>query len=70
MKRPTMSRVAILGTAATALAAGAAVLARRRSTGELSMAQVARRVPAWGKTEVRPPESQHEGPYMGSTPSQ
>ena len=70
MKRPTMARAAILGTATAAFAAGMAVIARRRSSGEMSIAQVARRVPAWGKTEVRPPEREHQGPYMGSTPSQ
>ncbi|MBA2364629.1 MAG: hypothetical protein H0V86_13970 [Chloroflexia bacterium] len=70
MKRPTLVKAAIAGTATTAIAAGAALVARRRSRGHLSMEQIARKIPAWGKTEVRPPEREHERPYMGSTPNQ
>ncbi|MDQ3327169.1 MAG: hypothetical protein M3506_01410 [Chloroflexota bacterium] len=70
MKRPTIVRAAIACTATAAVAAGAALAAKRRSRSDMSMAQVARKIPAWGKTEVRPPEREHERPYMGSTPSQ
>jgi len=70
MKRPTIVGTAIACTATAAVAAGAALAARRRSRGNISVAQAARRIPEWGRAEVRPPEREHEPPYLGSTPTQ
>lgn len=70
MKRPSLGRAAIFGAAA-AVAGAATVMLRRNSNQEISLAQIVRKIPIWGRSELRPPpEDQREGPYMGIGPTQ
>ncbi len=70
MKRPSLGRAAIFGAAA-AVAGAATVMVRRNSNQEISLAQIVRKIPIWGRSELRPPpENRSEGPYMGTGPTQ
>ena len=72
MKLPAMTRTrALVAGAAAVVAAGGALIARRRAPLDLSIGQLARRVPVWGRTEVLPPpEPERQPPYMGPGPTQ